>query len=439
MSELAVVLDIANRLLGGTLDPVVRLRVLRDVLGRPESDEELRQAGVELENNTWVQQLVREQWDDGSWGRLHSQDASAAQKVPTTEVAVQRALALGLDRRHPVLRHAASYLASVLRERVECRDPMENNDRWRTGVMLFAAATLSDVDAQLPILDRVFSLWREIALRTFRTGSYSETAEVLAHRELTGATVQGSYLVLDSRYVLSLLGSRAHLLPASVEQSWIRWLWGKRDGIGYLREALPAPAEPGKAGSVDRWLTSHELLSRFPSWQVLARPAIEWLWSHRDTASAWDYGTRLSFTPALPLSESWRRKDARRTDWTTRVLCLLRRFYDDQEVRAPLDELDAVAPGEPQLGPRNVIRRVRQVHCKKGPERCAVCQEMNTGVIALLELRVPGSDGLQRRLIQIESMGSTAEWWEYEIVRVFASESAAQAYAAEHAVDDVQF
>jgi RimJ/RimL family protein N-acetyltransferase len=327
MQPVQAIHELATRLLAEAPNPVVQVRLLRDVLGRPVGSSDLRQAREGLERNRWVRELQAEQWDDGSWGRLHSRDSRARQRIPTTEWGVERALALGLEAAHPVLRQVGRYLASVLDGTGAVRDPAEKNDRWSVGVQLFAAATLAQIEPRHPALDRVWSLWAAIARRTFASGAYDATAEIRAHQELTGASVRDSYLVMGNRYALALLGARAADLPHAVEAALVQWLWQRPGGIGYLSVPLSPPPRHTKAGPLDRWLSSQELLAHFPSWHDMAGKAVAWLWEARTSGGYWDLGPRPAGSVALPLSASWRKKGARRHDWTTRALALLRRFY----------------------------------------------------------------------------------------------------------------
>lgn len=327
MPELDAIHTVAKRVLAQDPDPVVRLRLLRDVLQKPTGNHDLVQAQENLAQSRWVRELEREQWDDGSWGRLHSRDSSAKQKILTTEAGVERALALGLDGAHPVLQKASRYLAGMLEGTLLCRDPAEKNDRWPTGVRLFAASTLAQIRPDLPLLDSDWKLWANIARRTFASGSYDPEAEIQAHRELTGASIKDSYLVINNKYALILLGSRATALLPKLEAALMNWVWHGQDGMRYLGEPLSHPPQHRKASRLDRWLTSLELLSRFPGWRSLAGEAIQWLWDERTSEGFWELGPRSSSSLALPLSENWRRKTARQFDWTTRVLVLLRRYH----------------------------------------------------------------------------------------------------------------
>ena len=138
---------------------------------------------------------------------------------------MERTLALGLDVGHPILSKAARYLVGLLEGPLaDFPDPPEKNDRWATGARLFTAATLALVQPDHPALDEVWYLWVSIAQRTFTSGRYDPEAEMLAHRELTGATVRDSYPVLSGKYQLALLSGRPDALPRDLEQALLDWV-----------------------------------------------------------------------------------------------------------------------------------------------------------------------------------------------------------------------
>jgi len=148
---------------------------------------------------------------------------------------------------------------------------------------LFLASTLSLIQPDHPLLDENRRLWLEIARRAFRSGEYREEDEIQAHAEFTGATVQDSYLVLNGRYQVNVLGSTPGMLSEELESALLRWLWTRPDGIGYLEVPLFGSPTYRKPGPFDRWLASLELLARlFPAWVRFARPSTEWLWAQRN-------------------------------------------------------------------------------------------------------------------------------------------------------------
>jgi hypothetical protein len=307
-------------------DPGVRVRLLRDGLRVSPEDARIVAARVALDESVHVALLRDEQRAEGSWGRLHSRDTAARQSIPTTEWAVERAVAVGLGASHPIVDAATTYLARVIAGRAVPSDPPEKNDRWATGVRLFAASTVARIDPRHSAIDPVWELWHELARRTFASGSYSADDEADAHSELTGASVRGTYLILPNRYALSLLAARVDRMDEGLAQAVARWVWGNPRGVGYLGVPLSAP--PGKlsAGILERFLLSHEIVAGFGRTGAPTGPLADWLGEHRRADGLWDLGPRTSWTAALPLSESWRRSDARAIDWTTRILALASRW-----------------------------------------------------------------------------------------------------------------
>lgn len=327
LKEPEMVKETAHRVLLENPDPVVRFRLLRDVLvAEPDSDG-LVQARQEMLQSRWVRELRSGQKEDGSWGRFHSATKSGGM-IATTEAAVERGLALGLVASDPVFQTTIDYLTRLLAGEVEFPDPPERNNRWTTGTQLFAAATLARINPALPMLDKPWKLWTEIAERTFASGKYDQEAEIQAHEELTGASVKDSYLVLSGRYQLALLGSRADKLPKDMENALLDWLWHRQVGIGYLGIPLANPPKRYTTEMLDMLLTSHEILSYFPSWRKHSKTMSDWLWTNRNSEGMWNFGRRASMSTYFPLSESWRRKRYKQHDWTTRTLALLKRFYD---------------------------------------------------------------------------------------------------------------
>jgi len=322
MDNLHDIIESAEAILAEKPDPVVRFLLLKNVLRRPLNDTELVEAREDLSKNRWVQLLEREQWEDGIWGRLHTKDTRLKQKIPTTEYGVVKAVSLGLDANHPVLAKAFRYLASII-ETGGCRDRQEKNPNWPIGMRLIIASTMSMIQPESPLIDDVWSLWAEIARRTFESGRYDCEAEKTAYRELTGVKGEPRYLTY-SVYNVSLLGSRAKRLDKGTEEAYVEWIWKRKGFISYVEAPLDMPLDRLPIKRLDQWVYSMELLSAFPSWRKLAAEAIGWLWQKRNDQELWDFPTSGM---VHRLSGSWR-KPHRQHDWSTRILILLRRFHD---------------------------------------------------------------------------------------------------------------
>jgi hypothetical protein len=299
------------------------------VIRVPSSDRELQIAKAQLDQSQCVQALAREQRADGGWGRFHSQDTRRKQAILTTEMGIERALALGLDSSHPILTRASTHILNILQGRAAFPDPPEKNQRWPTGTRLFLAGTLAQIAPDHPAIHDDKVLWGTIAARAFQSGQYNEEDEAKAHVELTGIPVRGTYLVFRNKYQFNLLGTLRGKLAGNLEQALLQWLWQHPNGIGYLSVPLNHKP-PQKPGPFDRWLASLELLARvFPSWTSCAGAFIRWLLDRRDEQGFWDFGPRAATSSWLPLSDGWRDKRTRQLDWTTRALVLLRSYCDN--------------------------------------------------------------------------------------------------------------
>jgi hypothetical protein len=304
----------------------VRVRLLRDVLGRQPGDRELDAAVEALDESPHVKILAQEQRTDGSWGRFHSKDYSAKQKIGRTEQGVQRAIELGLPRSHPVLRKVQPYLEAVLDGRVRIPDRAEKHENWPTGVAMFAGAMLAAFAPEARALDQTWEFWSGVLRRSFATGRHDLDAELRAHRQLLGRSGQCGWMRLRSKYPVMILGSRVARLPPATEAAYVQYLWEECPrGLVYLNVPLNRDPQKLRGWSLHGWLRLLELLSAFASSRPRAQFAVERLLSARNRDGLWDFGVQ----PSCPrLSDNYRKKGRIAHDWTTRVVCLLSRYAD---------------------------------------------------------------------------------------------------------------
>ena len=312
--------ELANRVLASKPNEIVKFRILRDGLRLSAESREISALKLQLAQLHWVKELAQEQQSDGSWGRFHSADAKNKKKFPSSEIAIRRALALGLERDNPILARAIKYMQAVLDGKVTWLDRVEKAEGWPICVEAISAGTLAQVDPFHPAIDKAWEYWAEIAQRSFSTGQYDQQSEVRAHRETRGLKI----VYLRSRYVLTLLGSRSKQLSIQLERHIGNWIWNNPDGIGYLGADLKKPIPY----HINQWLDSLEILSNFQCWREYAGEAMEWLWEQRRPDGFWDFGTRVSQTFYFPLSDNWRKPKYRQADYSTRALILLRKYVD---------------------------------------------------------------------------------------------------------------
>jgi len=312
--------SLGGRLLEGQPNAIVCYRLLRDVLCLTPGCTDLETARLQMLSHPWVAELAREQHSDGTWGRFHSMDSTVKARFPTSEVAIRRALALGLDKDAPVLVRAVEFLRKVLEGKAAWSDRVEKSEGWPIGMEAITAATLAQVDLSHPAILPAWEYWVGIALRSFSKGAYDQSAEWKAHKNVHGVGIR----YLRSRYVLTLLGSRSADLPPALDRQIVDWIWNDPQGIGYLGADLQHP----KLFHVFHWLESLEILSHFQSSHALVGGALPWLWEQRKTDGLWDFGAKLSKSFYFPLSDDWRKTGNRSVDHSTRVLALLSGYSD---------------------------------------------------------------------------------------------------------------
>ncbi|NIW13648.1 MAG: hypothetical protein GWN31_06900, partial [Candidatus Thorarchaeota archaeon] len=260
----------------------------------------------------------------GSWGRIHSRDYTIKQKIPNTEYGVEKAIALGLGFDHPILKKAYRYLTGLIHSS-RWRDPPEKNERWPVGIRLFIAATISLINPDCRDIDDIWKLWTNVVKYTFKSGCYSQDAEKRIHQKLTGVQGNLKYLVVNSKYHVTLLGSRSAFLSEELQKAYLNWIWNEIGCISYINVPLHLSMEQLSNEQLVKWLHSVELLSKFKSWKNYAKRGIDWLLHHRNKENLWDFGQVSN--DLLRLSNNWR-GSRRQHDWSTKILLLLKKFYE---------------------------------------------------------------------------------------------------------------
>ncbi len=298
-------------------EPLVKARLQREVRLLPTGPADVSQAPQ-------VTPISAVQQPDGSWGRFHSRDSAHPGPVLTSEWAIQRLLALGLDQEADPLRRATAFMAGVLRGECQWSDPAEKNPRWPLVMSTITAGTLACVSPYHLALDELHSAWLAAAEHIFSGGVYHLQREVEALRELSSGVLFGpQFFLMKNKYTLWLLSARPECLSADLDAAIVRWAWERREGLGYMGVPLATRPASLTATRLELWLQSLETLARFRSFREAAGPALAWLWAQCRPDGLWDLGPRDPQGYYFPLSVDWRHPLQRKVDWSTRVLVLL--------------------------------------------------------------------------------------------------------------------
>ena len=96
--------------------PCLRLLVLRELLGRPEDDAEVRELAGLQEADPLVADLFRLQAEDGSWRSVDLGRTARKGRVVATAHALMRLGYLGVGPEHPAVQRGAEYIFSQQQE-----------------------------------------------------------------------------------------------------------------------------------------------------------------------------------------------------------------------------------------------------------------------------------------------------------------------------------
>lgn len=310
--------------------PVPHFRLLRDVLQAPTNSAGYRAAQESVSRHPHVLELYETQEENGTWGRFHTQDSAIKKRFVTSECAIERALALGLDLESPLLRRTVGFLTAHIAGQAAWSDPPEKHDNpqlFPYFTRLVSAANLALIDTRHPMLDEPRGIVVEMLKIAFRSGAYRAEDEITARTEVTGIVSKTSGSFLLCKYGLLLLSSTGRALPQELEDCLLDYVFHRPNGVYYMYDHNLSNYLPIDSPKFAGWLATHDLLSRFPGWKRHGEQVIEWIWSQRNADGFWDFGSRAYKGYYFPLSTDWRRKEDRVIDCTVRVLALLNRLY----------------------------------------------------------------------------------------------------------------
>ncbi len=103
---------VTETLLLAHVSPILRLKVLRNLLGKKDSDREVQELQLLTSRDPLVRELVSFQEKDGSWSTLSRSSRPAAPRSILTSVALARLGFLGFSRKDRIVQKASRFLFS---------------------------------------------------------------------------------------------------------------------------------------------------------------------------------------------------------------------------------------------------------------------------------------------------------------------------------------
>lgn len=288
----------------------VRYRIKRML--KQEIEKELFD---EFYHSKWVELLKSNQFDDGGYGRFHSRNSKVKQKFPTTEIAVDSIKMLDIQRGNSLVDKLCDYMEKILKGEIEWPDGFEKNKWYRPAQPLFVASKLSVFGSNCNEYMKIFDCWHTILKEAFADGDYNKDRANKISKELLGCDIHGSYIGLNSIYVIELFSNMQAEISDELKQNYLKWLHHNGEKIGYTSVVL----DRGLNNEFSQLYRVYFLLSKFSCFKKEFEEELNCLKEKRDPDGFWNFGRSFS---CQKLSDDWRSKDKMKIDHTIMTLLL---------------------------------------------------------------------------------------------------------------------
>jgi len=270
----------------------------------------------------WYKQLADEQWDDGSWGRFHSQDSKTAkkQKFVTTENALGRAHQLSLTKDDPIIVKCIKKMERYISGEETWTDNIEmHNDKGKGHLFCrpyMTAAVINTFDSDNHFVKPLRDNALESISRAFATGFFDEKVWEQDVREyrVPSITGMGMYGIM--------LFQNSDCMDDTLQKQYINYIWYGKNGIFYVSNMPPADKRYLEDKRFFEWLSTLELISGFTLFPDFMKNDVlphllkeTWRLINDDVFIPDSYNVRYA--------ESWRDKNNRKSDLILRILRVL--------------------------------------------------------------------------------------------------------------------
>ncbi len=269
--------------------PAVRYKILFHFFDTPYDDRQLTELRKDFLKSDIVEELYREQDIYGGWGRLHSKDYSVKAKFPTSLVAINRCLYIGLtieDR--DILLSANEYLESFLlgTSHEKLYDKNERAIPYQKGIICEAIESIKPYNS---LCDTTYGQWLYIVSRAYEDGEYSYEKERAAQHEV--------FLTREDRLVpmqFGLLLKRRENISPELEDALLRHHGGHAYHHGYFWDRCPAKLPDSFVyEKTRRWFHSFNYINQFKGSRLYLADAVDWLLSNQNADGLWDWGPQI--------------------------------------------------------------------------------------------------------------------------------------------------
>lgn len=268
----------------------------------------------EFYNSKWVELLKINQNDDGGYGRFHSRNSKIKQKFPTTEHAVDSMKMLDIRRGNLLVDKLCDYMEKILKCEIEWPDGFEKNIWYKPAQPLFVASKLSIFGSNCKEYVEIFNCWHNILKEAFADGEYNRERTDKISRELLGCSIDGSYIGLNSIYLIELFSNMQAEISDELKQNYLKWLHYSGKRIGYTSVVLNQGFN-----NFSELYKVYFLLSKFSCFKAEFEEELNLLKDRRNQDGFWNFGRKFS---CQKLSDDWRSQVKMNIDHTIMALLL---------------------------------------------------------------------------------------------------------------------
>ncbi|MDR1531267.1 MAG: hypothetical protein LBS62_03640 [Clostridiales bacterium] len=274
--------------------------------------------------NKWVQEIVKLQHDDGSWGYFHTLSSPTKKRPMTTEQALRRLRILGLTSADEPIRRAIAYIEKCITGELSIPDVSEVKPDWPLFLNTMFAAWLRIFLPQHELAVADAGKWSEIIETAFAGGSFAPPRYEESYRStlLPKGKKIDYFKSFVNFYPLALL---PNTLTKETEGRMLDYVLEYPSSVYYIPYPRKVRDLPAVFESLEtsRYLAVLELLAEYSTAPEKLAFAVEWLNSSQDENGLWDLGAKANDGIYFPLSDSWRKAENRKKDCTKRVTSLL--------------------------------------------------------------------------------------------------------------------
>lgn len=302
-----------------TSDPVPHYIMQKEIFNDSVTSPAYISAYKQMQQSKWYRELADEQWEDGSWGRFHTQDTKMAnkQKFVTTENALKRARGLSLSKDDPVIAKCIKLMERYVRGEETWPDNVEKHKDGGKGHLqarpYATAAFINLFDPDNPVVKPKRDVFVETLKIALSKGYFNEEAWEEENRNYTGPCLNGW-----NEFPLMIL-QNTNCMDDSLQRQYLEYIWHRKDGIYYLANFPPSEKKSLEDKSFYSWLTTLEYLSGFSLFsEFMKDDALPHLLNETDRLINKDVTIPASYNERY--AESWHDKSYRKTDIMLRII-----------------------------------------------------------------------------------------------------------------------